>query len=207
MLRILFLALALFSSPAYADIKGYDATVKTGLIERFDQYAHPAPAELVSTVQAPTYNISNPRNFVRVLEVMVPDCQPGDIIQADSAFGVTSEHSLAEVSSGMILTPEASGTDGIVDLVGNQTQLSAGEGPTNGVWITRFPGRNVPLNVHHDFHPHSGSITVPEGMSGDLYVAVIMYADAGGYFAPSPRYVSIDTYTSHISATITRKRQ
>lgn len=205
-MRKAFLALALLcmTAPARADVVNYQAYTDVpvpaaGQIQ--ETFIAASPAELLTSVSAPTYGLYAPRNIVRVMHVKIEDVQPGDVITAQGIFEVTSEHSLTEVSSGMILTSDSTGTAGVTDVSGDQFCFGCGENPTSGVWITRFPGRNLPLNVHHDFYTHAGSVVVPSGMSGDVYAAIIMYADAG---ASSSRYVTIEQYAGSMSATITR---
>lgn len=164
-------------------------------------YGTPAgiDARLIDKLYAPTYNINNPRNFQRIAHLAIPNCQSGDVITAFSSWAFTLDFNVTtEVCSGLILTPAVSGTAGIEDVVGNQFALSLGEQPTNGVFVSRFPGRNLNIDIHHDFHNHSGVITVPEGMSGTLYLAIIAYADAGS----SSRYITVEPHSCYIQAKV-----
>lgn len=156
-------------------------------------------ARLINELYAPTYDINNPRNIQRIVHLAIPNCQPGDNIIAFASWAFTLDFNITtEVSSGLILTPDPTGTAGIVDIVGNQFALSQGEQPTNGVFISRFPGRNLNIDIHHDFHNHAGIVTVPEGMSGTLYLALIAYADA----SDPAKYIKVEPHSCYISAKV-----
>lgn len=156
-------------------------------------------ARLVERVYAPTYDINNPRNFQRIVHLAIPDCQPGDVITAFSSWAFTLDFNITtEVSSGLVLTPDPTGTAGIQDIVGNQFAIGLGDQPSNGVFVSRFPGRNLTLTIHHDFHNHNGIVEVPEGMSGTLYLAVIAYADASDHL----KYIKVEPHSCFISAKV-----
>lgn len=174
---------------------------------RDDTYCADFPAELISSLEATNYNLTNPRQFTRVLHVQIPYCLAGDVIDVDSIFGITTGYSLTEISAGLILTPDSTGTGGIQDVSGDQFNIGGGENPSNGVWITKFPGKNVSSSTHHEFFPLSGKIIVPEGMSGTLYAAVIAYAGGTNFsYHPSGSYITIEPHAGHIQANIKRKQ-
>lgn len=172
---------------------------------RDDTYCADWPVEIVGSIEAAHYDINNPRKFTRVTHVKIPHCLPNDVIDVDSLIEITSEFPLVEFSAGLILTPDATGTGGIVDYVGSQFKIGQGHNPANGVWITKFPGKNVSLQTHHDFIPLSGKVIVPEGMSGTLYAAVIAYV-WGPNYSPSGQYVTVEPHAGHIQANIRRKQ-
>jgi hypothetical protein len=214
---ILFWALILlWPAKANAEIKAYNAQTVTeiefpesnsGALERYDTYVADNPAELLNTLTAPNYNVNNPRQFKRILQVQVQDAEPGDIILANAQVGMTSELNDVEFSGALVLTPDSTGTAGIIDVVGNQFCLGCGEEPSSGVFITRFPGYNVSIARHHDIMNWGGSVIVPEGMSGDLYVIAVVYAASRSNWSyhPSSQSVSIDPHSGSISATLIRK--
>lgn len=180
-------------------LKTYDIFVDIPKVEAF---VTPFPVELISTLAAPTYDATHPRNFKRFMHVMIPNCKAGDIIDVEAMVEVTSEWSLTEFCAGLVLTPDATGTAGIQDLPNDLFAIGLGENPPNGVWVSKISGGNLTLSMHHYPLTPGGIIVVPEGYSGTLYVAMIGYADAGAF---TGRNVTIEPHSGNIGAVVHRK--
>lgn len=162
-----------------------------------DVYIAPWPIELVTSMPAPNYDSTHPRLFTRIAHVLVPDCQPGDILDCSGTFQISNRlGELVEFSCALVLTPDATGVAGIAD----PFNLSNGMQPPNGKFITRFPGFNVTSNpggMHHAPAHLRGRYVIPEGMSGDQYVVIVSYA-AGLQF-DSSRTVFVDQWCGDLS--------
>lgn len=161
-----------------------------------DFYAAPTPIELISTIPAPNYTTNSQRAFRRVAHLLIPDVQPGDVLDVDSCFEITNDitdnaNDLVEFSAGLILTPASSGTAGLETM----TSLSTSSEPSNGKFMTRFPGYNLTENekMHHGMMPLSTKYLVPAGVSGDQYVAIMCYV-AGTDSAPTSDFVTVEPY-------------
>lgn len=186
-------------------IIAYDAFVEVESPEQsggVEQYTSAIPSELVGYISAPTYGPTAPRNFVRVAHVAIPDCSPGDVISAAGCLGMTTEISDVEFCSSLIITPDATGTAGIVDVSGNQFAIGLGEQPTSGIFLDNFNGENISLSQHHARYTHAGSATVPEGWSGTVYAAIIVYAASRQ--SPFNHSISIDSYSTRVTAIVSR---
>jgi hypothetical protein len=173
----------------------YDPVVKN----QVDHYEAPLPAELVSYIPAVNYYSGPQRHFRRVAHVLVPDVRPGDILTVASNFGVTNDlDTLVELAAGLVLTPDATGTAGFENMV----SLSSSEQPSSGKMMTRFVGFNVTPNpsplfphggMHHATLPLNAIYRVPEGVSGNMYVAIVSYV-AGIQYWPTSEYVTVEPW-------------
>lgn len=168
-----------------------------------DCYIAPWPIELVSSMPAPNYDSTHQRLFTRVAHVLVRDCKKGDILDCSGTFQISNRlGELVEFSACMIITPEENGVGGIQD----PFNLSSNAEPPNGKFVSRFPGYNVTPNasvnfpnggMHHaPFNIHTRYI-VPEGISGDQYIAIIAYA--AGLTFDSSKTVSVDKWCGDLS--------
>jgi hypothetical protein len=179
-------------------------------IPKRDVYIAPWPVELVSTMPAPTYQATaaRPRYFTRIAQVMVPDCQPGDLLEVLATFQVSNRlPDIAEFSSSLVLTPDATGVAGIAD----PTIVSGPAQPPRGKYMKRFPGFNVTPNATANF-PNGGMhhapahlncrYIVPDDVSGDQYVIIVAYAASTGY--ESWRSVFVDGMCGDLSVARTR---
>jgi hypothetical protein len=169
-----------------------------------EQFTSAIPSELVTTLAAPTYTLSSPRNFRRVAHVAIPNCNPGDIIFAAGCLGMTTEISDVEFCSSLIITPDATGTAGIVDVPGNQFAIGLGEQPTSGIFLSNFNGENISIAQHHARYDHAGAATVPSEWGNDItvYAAIIVYA--ASRVPPYNQSVVIDNYSTRVTAIVAR---
>ena len=166
-------------------------------------FVSPWPAELVPDMHAKQYLSGPERAFTRIAHVKVPNCQPGDILsckayfQASNALGYN-----VELAACLVLTPYVNGVAGMHQL----SSLSNADEPPDGKFITRFPGFNVTPNsctkfphggMHHAYYPLVADYLVPEGVSGDQWVAIVAYA--GGILTSTNERMKVDGYCSSVS--------
>jgi hypothetical protein len=137
----------------------------------------------------------NLRAFGRVSHVMIPDCQPGDEIIATGNFEVTTTLGWMEFCACLVLTPDASGVCGFNNMASNS--VSTTEEPATGRRMTAFPGYNVDSVMHHGMFPMTGMIKVPEGWSGDLYVAIISYVSSNPGIGLN---IPVEPFCGHLQA-------
>lgn len=157
------------------------------------------PIELVSEMTEVEYSDYTERIWYRIAHVFVPDCRPGDILDCKFMFEVTNDEDHAlELSGGLIITPNATGTAGVEDL----PSVSTLDQPAEGKFVTRFGGYNVTPafvsgggvwhGMHHGEFHRSKDYIVPEGISGDQYVIAACYCggstltDPGGKLIVEP---------------------
>lgn len=164
-----------------------------------EAFIAPWPVELIATIPALNYNFSTGhyRAFRRLAHVLVPDCQPGDLLDCSATLQVSNNlGELVEFSAALVLTPDSTGVAGIAD----PFSLSSTAEPPGGQFITRFPGFNVTSNpggMHHAPFTRAGRYIVPDGISGDQYVAYIAYA--GGQTYDPTRTLTVDQWCGDLS--------
>jgi hypothetical protein len=188
-MRFATVLIALINAVSFAYAGTYDVVVEP---KKVDYYEAPRPIELISTIPAVNYLVGQDRHFRRVAHVLIPDVQPGDILTIASNFEITNDlNSLVEFVAGLVLTPDSSGTAGL-ELM---SSLSAATMSPSGKFVTQFPGYNLTQNgkMHHGMFPMNAIYKVPEGVSGDQYVAVICYV-AGLQYWPTSQAVTVEPY-------------
>lgn len=165
---------------------------------QIDHYRSPRRESLVGTLPAPQYVIATDRKWQRIQHVLVPDCQPGDILSCKASFEITNDLPfLVELGACLYLSPHASGMDGI-----ESKSWTVPEVMTNSV-----PGFNVTPNQCANF-PHGGmhhavmllhaDYSVPDGIAGDRYVAIFAYC-AGLNPWPTNDTVKVERSCSDVS--------
>lgn len=161
-----------------------------------EAFVAPWPVELISSIPAKQYDSGPGRAFRRVAHVFIPDCKAGDILDCRGSFEVTNDLGyLVELAACLVLTPDAMGTAGL-ELMGS---LSNSNEPSRGKFITRFPGFNVTPNggMHHAYFPLSAHYVVPEGVTGDQYLAIVAYC--GGRYYTEAESIAVEPYCGSIS--------
>jgi hypothetical protein len=169
------------------------------LAPRVDYYEAQRPIEIITSIPAVNYSLGQDRHFRRVAHVMIPDVKPGDILSIASSFEITNDlPTLVEFVAGLVLTPDATGAAGVelLSSLSGQTQSASGK------FITQFSGYNLTPNqnanfpngaMHHGIFPLNAVYRVPEGVSGDQYVAIISYV-AGLQHWPTSQTVKVEPY-------------
>ncbi len=183
-------------------------------ISRYDTYVAPWPIEKVSAVDP----ILNYTNYIdraslwrRFSHVLVPDVQAGDILHTTLSLEATNDENYAvEWVCGLVLTPNETGLAGMDSV----PSLSGTDTPSGGKLMSRFPGYNVTPQVapggsvwhgmHHGMFSLSTSFIVPEGVSGNQYVAAIGYASGSSYTVANDKLI-IEPYCGDMSVTLVRK--
>jgi hypothetical protein len=173
------------------------AALKTREMVMPQAYVAPWPCELVTNIPAVQYNSGTERHWRRVIHCLVPDVQPNDILQCKACFEVTNNLGfVVELAAAMLLTPQAAGTAGIENL----TSVSSPQEPSDGKFITRCPGFNVTPQMHHAMFPLAKDYIVPEGASGDQYVAIMAYCGGLQYW-PTSHSIVVEQWCADISVT------
>jgi hypothetical protein len=181
------------------------------VVTQDDYYQASTPIELVSTIPAVNYNIGSDRHFRRVAHVLIPNLKPGDILTISSNFEITNDlGTIAEFAAALVLTPTSTGTAGLE----NMGSLSNSNEPSSGKFITRFPGYNLTPNqgtnfphggMHHGMMPLNAVYKVPEGVSGNQYVAIMSYV-AGSQYWPTSEYVTVEPYAGWLQVKVERNQ-
>lgn len=178
---------------------------------KHDTYVAAWPIELETELPEVNYVSYTQRIWKRVAHVLVPDCQPGDVLQCKFTFEVTNEQNHAlELSGGLVLTPASTGTAGVEDM----PSVSSTYQPTNGLMVSRMGGYNVTPQIapggsvwhgmHHGEIYRNVDFIVPEGVSGDRYVAAMFYCGGSSYTVSGGKLV-IEPYCGDMSVTRIRK--
>jgi hypothetical protein len=195
----------------------FDLTITkdpTSPISRYDTYVAPWPIEKVSAVD-PIWNYVNYVDraglWRRFSHVYVPDIQAGDILHTTLSLESTNDEGYAvEWACGLVLTPNETGLAGVE----NMPSVSGTDTPSGGELMSRIPGYNVTPalapngtvwhGMHHGMFSLSTSYIVPEGISGNRYVAAIGYASGSSYTQTGDK-LKIEPYCGDMSVTLVRK--
>jgi hypothetical protein len=170
------------------------------LIKKPDLYIAQWPCELMAYMPEHTYSVGTERSWRRLLQLEVPDCQVGDRLKVDARILITNDTGTnVEISGGLVLTPQSSGTAGMENLA----SVSNGQQPAFGRMISTMDGENCTPGMHHMIMQRSADFLVPEGFEGDQYVILVAYAAGGGTIA-NPRSIQIEPYCAMMSVERTR---
>jgi hypothetical protein len=177
--------------------------VSFGLAE-VDFFEATWPIELISTIPAPQYEVPADKRWRRVAHKLI-DVQPNDILIVTSSFQISNAlNSIVEFVAGLVITPDATGTCGVELL----SSVSAASESASSKFLTRFTGKNVTPNQctnfpfggeHHSPFPLSTQYKVPEGVSGNQYIAIISYV-AGLQPESAGEFVTVDS-AGHLQIT------
>lgn len=168
-----------------------------------EAFIAPWPIELTDRIYAPNYDATHPRIFTRIAHVLIPNCNPGQLLDCSGTFQISNRlGDIVEFCACLMLTPSSTGVGGLQD----PFNVSGSLNPANGRFISRFPGFNVTPNANSNF-PNGGMhhapftrharYVIPEGITGDQYVAIVAYA--ASTVIDSNRFVYVDQNCGDLS--------
>lgn len=173
----------------------FDLVVEVPRWQFTETFITPWPCELVSSMPEHTYSAGTERTWRRLVHLLLPDCKAGDRIEVDARVLVTNDTGTnVEISGGLVLTPQSSGTAGMENLV----SVSNGQQPAFGRMISTMDGENCTPGMHHMIMQRSADFIIPDGFEGDQYVILVAYAAGGGTIA-NPRSIQIEPYCAMMS--------
>lgn len=146
------------------------------------------PIEKVSSMSVVNYQSHADRVWYRISDVLIEGCSPGDTLICNFSFEVTNDLSYGvEISGGLIFTKDEFGVGGVDELTSVSNPMLK---PSRSEMITTFGGYNVTPQVaggsvwhgmHHGMVFRNAAFVVPEGYSGDCYVAAAFYAGGSSF--------------------------